>query len=101
MQDNELSELLASARRAAVRLDTARTELAFETRMQAVVRGTAQASGPASRFHEWLRATIGLATAVGVLAFLFLAARGTIESEDTLNAWWTNNASIWDMELFN
>ena len=101
MQDNELSELLASARRAAVRLDTARTELAFETRMQAVVRGTAQASGPASRFHEWLRATIGLATAVGIMAFFFLAGREAIESEDTLHAWWTDNAAVWQMELFN
>ena len=101
MQDNELSELLSSARRAASRLDTARAELAFETRMQSVVRGTAQGPGPASRFQMWLRATVGLATAVGILAFLFLAGRGAIESEDTLNAWWTNNAAVWDLELFN
>lgn len=101
MQDTELSELLSRARRAAARLDTSRPELAIETRMQSVVRGTAQAPGPVSRFQAWVRATIGLATAVGVMAFLFLAARGTIDSEDTLNAWWTNNASIWDTELFN
>ena len=101
MHDNELSELLSSARRAAARLDTARAELAFETRMQSVVRATAQAPGPASRFQMWLRATIGLATAVGILAFLFLAGRGAIESEDTLNAWWTDNAVVWDQELFN
>lgn len=101
MQDNELSELLSRARRAAARLDTSRPELAIETRMQSVVRGTAQAPGPASRFQAWLRATIGLAAAVGVLAFLFLAGRGAIESEDTLHAWWTDNAVVWDMELFN
>lgn len=101
MQDNELSELLSRAHRAAARLDTSRPELAIETRMQSLIRGTAQAPGPVSRFQAWLRATIGLATAVGVLAFLFLAARGTIESEDTLSAWWTDNATIWDMELFN
>lgn len=101
MQDNELSELLSRARRATARLDTARPEMAIETRMQSVIRGTAQAPGPVSRFHTWLRATVGLATAVGVLAFSFLAGREAIESDDTLNAWWTNNATVWDMELFN
>ena len=101
MQDNELTELLSSARRAASRFDTARSELAFETRMQPVIRGTTQAPGPASRFQTWLRATIGLATAVGILAFFFLAGRGTLESDDTLNAWWTDNAAVWDLELFN
>ncbi len=101
MQDNELRELLSGARRASARLDTARTELAFETRMQSVIRSTAQAPGPVSRFHTWLRATVGLATAVGILAFFFLAGREAVESDDTLHAWWTDNAAVWQMELFN
>jgi hypothetical protein len=101
MHDDELSELLARARLAQQRLDTARAELAFETRMQSVISGTAQAPGPASRFQTWLRATIGLAAATGIVAFLFLVGRGTIEAEDTLTAWWTDNAALWDLQLFN
>ena len=101
MHDDELSELLSRARRAQERLDTSRPELAFETRMQSVLKTTAQAPGPISRFHTWLRATVGLAAATGVLAFLFLAGRNAIESEDTLTAWWTGNAATWDLQLFN
>jgi hypothetical protein len=101
MHDDELSELLSRARLAQQRLDTERAELAFETRMQSVISGTAQAPGPVSRFQTWLRATIGLAAATGIVAFLFLVGRGTIEVEDTLTAWWTDNAALWDLQLFN
>ena len=69
--------------------------------MQSVVRNTSRAPGPARRFQAWRRATVGLATAVGILAFFFLAGRGAIESDDTLHAWWTDNAAVWQMELFN
>ena len=101
MQHDEMSELLSRAHRAANRLDTARAELAFETRMQAIVRGTAQPEGPARRFQTWLRATVGLAAAVGVLTFIFLTGRAAIESEDALTAWWTDNAAARDLDLFN
>ena len=101
MQDNELSELLSRARTASARLDTARAELAFETRMQSVIRGSAQSPGPASRFQTWLRATIGLATVAGILMFFFLTGRGDIESADTLTAFWTDSAAAWDFQLFN
>jgi hypothetical protein len=101
MEDNELSEILARARSAGPRLDTARAELAFETRMQAVARGTAQAPGPESRFHTWLRAVVGLATVAGVMMFLFLTGRGEVDSADTLTAFWTDNGSVWDLQLFD
>ena len=101
MHDDELSELLICARRAHDRLDTSRPELAFETRMQAVLRNTAQHYGPVRRFHSWIRATIGLAAASGIIAFLFLAGRDAIESDDVLTAWWTGNAAAWDLQLFN
>lgn len=100
MQDNELSELLSLARAAGLRLDTARAELAFETRMQSVIRGTGQAQGPESRFHAWLRAVIGLSTVAGVIMFFFLTGRGEIESSDSLAAFWTDNAAAWDLQLF-
>lgn len=101
MPQDELSDLLSQARRAAERMDTSRAELAFETRMQAGIRGTAQPAGPVARFQTWLRGTIGLASAVGVIAFLFLAGRGAIEVEDTLTAWWGDSAAVWDLQLFN
>jgi hypothetical protein len=101
MQDNELSELLSRARTAGERLDTARAELAFETRMQSVIRNTAQAPGPVSCFHTWLRAVMGLATAAGILMFFFLSSRGEIESTDSLSAFWTDHASAWDLQLFD
>jgi len=101
MHDDELSELLTRARRVHDRLDTSRPELAFETRMQSVLRNTAQHYGPVSRFHAWRRATIGLAAAAGIIAFLFFAGRDAIEPEDVLTAWWTSNAAAWDLQLFN
>jgi hypothetical protein len=101
MHDDELSELLSRARRAHERLDTSRPELAFETRMHSVLKTTAQAPGPVSRFHTWLRSTVGLAAATGMVAFLFLAGRNAIETEDILTAWWSDNAAAWDMQLFN
>ena len=101
MQDNELSELLSRARTAGARLDTARAELAFETRMASVIRGRAQSPGPASRFQTWLRAVIGLATAAGLLMFFFLTGLGDIESTDTLSAFWTDSAAAWDFQLFD
>ena len=101
MQDNELSEILSRSRAAAARLDTARAELAFETRMQSIIRGSAQSPGPANVFQTWLRAVIGLATVAGILMFLFLTGRGEIESTDTLSAFWTDSAAAWDFQLFN
>jgi hypothetical protein len=82
-------------------MDTARAELAFETRMEAVLRGTAQAPGPEGRFQMWLRGTVGLAAATGLMAFFFIAGRGAIETEDTLTAWLTDNATVWDAQLFD
>ena len=101
MPHDDLSDLFSQARRASARLDTERAELAFETRMQAIIRGTARLPGPALRFHLWLRATIGLATAVGILAFFFIAGREGMEMEDTLTAWWSGNSAVWDLQLFN
>jgi hypothetical protein len=102
MPDNELSQLLLQARQAAQRMDTSRAALAFETRMGAVLRQQQQAAaGPVSRFHTWLRATIGFAAATGVFAFLFLTTRPAVEMEDTLTAWFSGGSTAWDMELFN
>ncbi len=101
MHDNELSELLSRARTAGARLDASRAELAFETRMAAVVRGTAQDTGPADKFHAWLRAVIGLAAAAGIMLFLFITGRGDVESADTLHAFWTDSAAAWDLQLFD
>lgn len=101
MQDNELNDLLAGARRAQKRLDTSRSELFFETRMQSVVKATRQDFGPAHRFQTWFRTAAGLATVTGIIAFLVLAGREAIESEDILAAWWTDNAAAWDLQLFN
>jgi hypothetical protein len=101
MEDNELSEILSRARHAGTRLDTTRAELAFETRMQSVIRDTVQIPGVESRFHTWLRAVIGLATVAGVIMFLFLTGRGEIESTDTLAAFWTDSAAAWDLQLFD
>lgn len=101
MHDNELSELLSRARTASARLDTARAELAFETRMLPVIRGRAQDAGPAARFQMWLRATIGLAAAAGVMLFIFITGRAETEAADTFTAFWTDNAAVWDRQLFD
>jgi hypothetical protein len=101
MQDNEFNDLLSEARRAQKRLDTSRSELFFETRMQSVVRATPQDFGPANRVHTWFRAAAGLAAVTGILAFLVLAGREAIDSEDILAAWWTDNAAAWNLQLFN
>ena len=99
--DNELSDLLARARSAQRRMDTARAELAFETRLQQVLLPGSRDAGPAGRFHTWLRAAIGLASATGVVAFLFLTGRPAAELDDTLTAWWTDSAAAWDAQLFD
>lgn len=101
MQDNELSELLSRARAGSERMGTARAELAFETRMQSVIRNSVQSPGPGTRFQEWLRAVIGLATVAGVMMFFFLTGHGQIESDDMLSAFWTDNSAVWDVQLFN
>ena len=101
MHDDDLSNLLSSARRGQERMHTSRPELAFETRMQAVLKTTRQDFGPVSRFQTWIRATVGLATVTGIIAFLVLAGREAIDGDDTLNAWWTGNSTAWDLELFN
>lgn len=101
MHDQDLSELMSRARAAGARLDTSRAELAFETRMAAVVRGNAQFPGSAGKFHTWLRAVICLSAAVGIMLFLFITGRGEIESADTLHAFWTDNAAAWDLQLFD
>ena len=101
MHDDELQTLFTLARKAQDRLDTSRPELAFATRMQAVVRTTRQDFGVTGRFQTWLRATMGLATVTGILAFFVLAEREAIVSDDTLTAWWTDNSAAWDLQLFN
>ncbi len=101
MHDNELSELLSRARAGGARLDTARAELAFETRMQSIVRETMQAPGPAGRFQAWLRAVIGLSAVAGVMMFLFITGRGEIESTDMFTAFWTDHSTLWDVQLFD
>jgi hypothetical protein len=101
MQDAELTSLLSSARCAQDRLDTSRPEIAFETRMQAVLKTTKQDFGAAERFQTWLRASVGLATVTGILAFVLLIGRETTDSDDTLNAWWSVNSGTWDLQLFN
>lgn len=101
MHDIELSELLSRARTASARLETARAELAFETRMAAVFSRRAQLPGPVETFHTWLRAVIGLAAAAGIMLFFFITGRGEIESTDTLHAFWTDSAAAWDLQLFD
>ena len=101
MQDNELSELLSRARRAGQRLDTARAELAFETRMSARVRGTPQSAGAEARFRMWLRGLMGLATATGVAAALFISTRGRAELDDTLAAFWTGNSTALQLSILD
>jgi hypothetical protein len=101
MQDADYQNLLSRARRAQERLDTSRPEMAFETRMQSVIKTTRQDFGPAGRFQTWLRAAVGLATVTGIIAFFALAGREAIDSDDTLNAWWTDSSTAWDLQLFN
>jgi hypothetical protein len=101
MQDHELSELLQHAARAGQRMDTARAELAFETRMAARLAGTEQLPGPAVRFQLWLRGPIGLAAATGIAAALFISTRGTAELDDTLAAFWSGQTTMTDATLFD
>jgi len=101
MPDHELSELMSRARAAGGRLDTARAELAFETRMAAVISRRAQLPGPAATFQTWRSAVIGLAAAAGVMLFFFITGRGDLESADTLHAFWTGSAAAWDLQLFD
>ena len=101
MQDDELTGFLSRARRAQERLDTSRAELAFETRMQSVIKTTRQNPGPEMLFQTWFRATVGLATITGMIAFLVLAGREAADADDTIHAWWTDNAAAWDLQLFN
>lgn len=101
MHDNELSELLARARAGSERLGTARAELAFETRMQSIVRETVQETGPAARFQTWLRAVMGLATVAGIIMFLFITGRADVDSSDMFAAFWTDNSTLWDVQLFD
>jgi hypothetical protein len=101
MHDNDLTELFARARTASARLDTARAELAFATRMAAVISRRAQLPGPAATFQTWLRAVIGLAAAAGIMLFFFITGRGDLESADTLHAFWTDSAAAWDLQLFD
>ena len=101
MQDNELSELLRHAARAGQRLDTARAELAFETRIASLVRDTPQPAGPDLRFRMWLRGLIGLATATGVAAALFISTRGQAELDDTLAAFWTGHSTATTLSILD
>ena len=101
MQDEEFTDLLSKARSAQERLDTSRAELAFETRMQSVVKTTRQDYGLAGRFQTWFRSMMGLATITGIIAFLVLTGREGIDTDDTLNAWWTDNSAAWDLQMFN
>ncbi len=100
MEDSDLSDLLLRARRAQDRVDTSRQELYFETRMRPVLRVTRQRPGTLGRFQEWVRATALLAAATGVVAFFAISGWEEVETEDTLNAWWTNSSAAWNLQFF-